>query len=691
MADNHKYQEFLVEAEDIIQSLNTNLSQLQVMSTSSQDLHPDIVSELFGSIHTLKGMSSILGFTKIATLSHKLEDLLDNLRFGQIKITDNMVDTLSEGIDTITRLLTNISDKGEEYSKIDLILDKLGRTIVKKDILEKLSIGESLSVTSDLLNGLSDYEVHRVMENLKKGAFLFRIKASFSVDSFEEDLGRLQEGLKRFGEVIAFIPASGFSSERGISFEILLTSKEAKIEGYVEDIVKDNNRVSIQDIVLVETSKQKKETANNKPLESSIKSITRTVRVGIEDLDTLLNNVGEILLINDTIFQNIKGLKTQYGHDRSIHDIHKLSKELFKRLASLRNDLIEVRLVPISHMFDRLTKLVRKLCKDLSKDVNIEVYGEDNKLDKSMIERLIDPLMHIIRNAVDHGIEDKEIRISAGKPQNGTISLRSFQKGSRILIEVEDDGGGIDFKSIYSVAKEKGLLNKEEDIEEKELIKFLFHPGFSTTKIANEVSGRGVGLDVVARHIASLGGMIDVETEGGKGTKFSITVPLTLLIAKALIVVDSKKCFAIPFNTISENFIVKNKDIKRINGKETFNVKGYFIPLVRLRDILSFATEIKLPLLKGERGGLKGRFTLDKGCSKGLTCEGEKQYVVVVGLGEKRAGIIVDDIEGQREILLKPLSELLGVVPGIAGFTEIDAKRILPVIDVGGILERSAK
>ena len=226
MPHNQKHQEFLVEAEDIIHSLGKNLSQLQVLSASSKDVNPGIVSDLFGGIHTLKGLSSILGFEKITTLSHKLEDLLENLRLGQIEISAHLVDTLSEGVDMLTRLLTNISDKGGEYLRIDPLLDKIGKTLEGQETRGERFLTETVSVGPDLISGLSDYEAHRLMDNLKQGASVYRIKAGFSVDTIDGDVARLQVRLTRCGEVIAFIPASGFSAEKCICFDVIFATKE---------------------------------------------------------------------------------------------------------------------------------------------------------------------------------------------------------------------------------------------------------------------------------------------------------------------------------------------------------------------------------------------------------------------------------------------------------------------------------
>lgn len=666
MSDNPQHQEFLIEAEDIVQGLNKNLRKLQTSSISSNDLSPDIVNELFRGIHSLKGIASILGFSKIAVLSHKLEDLLEDMRSGWIKLTPSLIDVLFEGVDLLIRLLADIHDKGTEASDTAPFLDKIPEAIKGQTTCGFTGTEDSFYIKPELLHGLSDHEVHRLMGNLRKGAFLYRITAGFSGDTFDEEIVRLHEKLATIGEVIALIPASGFSAEKGIVFEIIFTSTQIGIQDSIGSTVQEG-AVTLQDLELIDIPGQKTTPTGGQPAELPSKSITMAVRVDIERLDTLLNDVGEIFLLSDTLFLETKELKKQYAGNKGLHEIYKASRELSKKLSLLRDDLIEVRMVPIGHMFDRLSRIVEKLSKELSKEIKVEIKGHETKLDKSVIEGLADPLMHIIRNAVDHGIEGEEIRIAAGKPRIGTIWLRAFQRDGRICIEVEDDGGGIDLKEIHALALEKGLIAKEEEPDERMLIEILFQPGFSTTGRVSEISGRGVGLDVVAKNIASFGGIVDVETEKEKGTKFSIILPLTLLIAKALIVTESGRSFAIPFNSITESCRVCSRDIKKMGNREVFNVRGHWVPLIRLRDIFKFTNETK---------GDEDREANDK------------KYVVVIGLAERRAGIVVDAIKGQREILIKPLSELLGTVPGVTGFTEIDSTRILPVLDVGGIMER---
>src|SRR4030067_139454 len=284
-----------------------------------------------------------------------------------------------------TSLVTNISDKGGEYLRIDPLLDKIGKTMEGQETRGEEFLTEPVSVGPDLISGLSDYEAHRLMDNLKQGASAYRIKASFSVDTIDGDIARLQVRLTRCGEVIAFIPASGFSAEKCICFDIIFATREVTREDDLNEIIKGEKK-NKHGIESFDISKDESELINNNPPELSAKGITRTLRVGIESLDALLNNAGEISLLNDTIFQTVKGLKTHSGHEQSILDLHKNSKELCTRLSILRHDLIEIRMVQISQMFDRLTKVVEKLCKDLHKDIKIEVYGGEEKIDKNIIK-----------------------------------------------------------------------------------------------------------------------------------------------------------------------------------------------------------------------------------------------------------------------------------------------------------------
>jgi len=306
---------------------------------------------------------------------------------------------------------------------------------------------------------------------------------------------------------------------------------------------------------------------------------------------------------------------------------------------------------------------VELLSKDLSKKIRFEVSGGDTRLDKSIIEELADPLMHIIRNAISHGIEDEAMRKNRGKGPEGTVKIKAVQRDSSVMIDIKDDGGGIDLNEIYNRALCMGLIRADEK-DEKRLLSMIFMPGFTTKSIIDDVSGRGVGLDVVARNIENLSGMIEVETEYGKGTTFRITLPVTLLIVTALIVSESGREFAIPVNSVSENISLKKCEIRMIRDKECINLRGDYLPLVRLKDVL------KYPGVHEESPQ-------------------NNKYVIIVNFAGKKMGIIVDKIYGQREILIKPPGQFLKEIQCVAGFAEIDARKVIPVVDIAGLFDRT--
>ena len=648
-----KYKDFLTEAEDIIQRLNRDLYELKSLCQSSHVINPDIVNALFREIHTLKGISEVTGLPRLTALSHRLEDLLDCLRFGRIQLNFTVVDTLFEVVEILTELLNNVNEQGIEHTEIEPALNKIG------NILDNTKSDDGGTVTAindmppDLSRTLSEFELHRLNATINEGHNVYRIFARLHIDTVDEEVEKLQAHLTGCGEIIAVIPVSGFSADGMVSFEFIYSSKDERFKTGLCGVIRGEN-TSIQNIGV-----HKNVVPGEQPRYSA-RSITKTVRVDIERLETLLNTVGEILLLNSTITHSLNDLKIQHGYNIPFLDINKSAKQLHKKLAFLRDGLIEIRLVPLDYLFSRLTRIVDMLSKELSKEIILEVSGGDTKLDKSMIEALADPLMHIIRNAIDHGIEDKDVRILRGKASTGRISVKATQKDSSVVIDIEDDGGGMDFTRIYEKALEMGLISAHER-DEKRLQLLLFQPGFSTKSTIDDVSGRGVGLDVVAKNMADLSGMIEIETVRAKGTTFRITLPVTLLIVRALIVSESGREFAIPVNSISENLRLKEGDMIMIRDKESINLRGDCLPLIRLKDILKYT-------------------------GKNEVIVQNNKYVIIAGLGVKKVGIIVDKIKGQREILIKPLGKFLKKIPCVIGFAEIDSKKVLPVIDVSRLI-----
>jgi two-component system chemotaxis sensor kinase CheA len=403
--------------------------------------------------------------------------------------------------------------------------------------------------------------------------------------------------------------------------------------------------------------------------ETSLKSLSQTVRVDLRRLDLLMNLVGELGLVQNNLTGVLEGLRQL---DRSADVSRELQvqiRDMTRKLALLQQGILDVRMVPIGQVFDKLARVVRKLSRDLDKDIRLVISGAETVLDKLIVEELSDPLMHMIRNCIDHGIEPPAERIAQNKPPSGRIELRAFQKGNRVVIEVEDDGRGMDWMRIRDVGLRKGLLTPEEasSITPAEAVNLIFAPGFSTRDHATELSGRGVGMDVVKTNIAKLSGMIDVITDVGRGTRFSITLPVTLAIIQALVIQSAGHTFCIPLNSVLESIMVETREIGTVEGHEVITMHGKTLPLLQLSRLFGLR-----PLSRTYR-------------------DPHRVYVVVVGLAQHRVGVVVDELLGQQDVVIKPLGSAVRNVPGIAGATELGANRTVLLLDVSRIVDEGVR
>ncbi|HEY5999239.1 MAG TPA: chemotaxis protein CheA, partial [bacterium] len=395
----------------------------------------------------------------------------------------------------------------------------------------------------------------------------------------------------------------------------------------------------------------------------TLRSLSETVRVDIRKLDNLMNIVGELVITKTTIGQISRELVGQAGLAGAGGDLQKSSRILERNLRELQQAVINARMVPVGQVFSRLNRVVRKISRDFGKRVDLRVHGEETELDKLVVEDLADPLLHLVRNSLDHGIELPEERQRAGKPPQGTIELRAEQRGNHIVLEIEDDGAGIDLELVRETAVRKGLLAPGDAPEERQLLDLLFLPSFSTKGSASQVSGRGVGMDIVKTNVARLGGMIDIETERGVGTRFTIVLPITLAIIQALLVGVGREMYAIPLNAILESNRVTREQVRTVEKREVIRLRDVTLPLLRISELF------EVP---------------DAGRS-------DKFYVVVVGLAEKRLGLVVDSLRGQQEVVIKSVGSVFRNTPGVAGATELGDKRAILVLDVGALIEEATR
>jgi two-component system chemotaxis sensor kinase CheA len=394
--------------------------------------------------------------------------------------------------------------------------------------------------------------------------------------------------------------------------------------------------------------------------EVSLRSLSQTVRVDLHRLDHLMNLVGELGLVQ----ANLGGVLELMRGRRDVSDVSRelqnQVRAMTRKLDLLQQGILDVRMVPLGQVFDKLARVVRKLGREAGKEIRLGISGADTELDKLIVEELSDPLMHMIRNAIDHGIELPDERTRAGKPSSGHIHIRAFQKGNRVVIEVEDDGRGIDWRAVRDVAVRRKVVAEHEasELTPAQAINLIFVPGFSTRDEATELSGRGVGMDVVKTNIAKLSGMIDVETEVGAGTKFSITLPVTLAIIQALVIAAAGQVFCIPLNSVLESIMVQIGDIGTVEGHQVVSLRGRTLPLLHLSRIFGLAAD------------------------DSSFADPQRIYVVIVGLAQHRVGLVVDELLGQQDVVIKPLGRALRAVPGIAGATELGSNRAGMLLDV---------
>ena len=703
--------EFVSEAQEVVETFSRKLLEIEsALRTDGGEIDPDHVNAAFRAVHTLKGLASLSGENAIVQLSHVLESSLDALRLGRRRLDQNVLDVLFEAVETFQRLLTTVAEP--DAPPVDVA------PLVRK--IEALERGDGEDVGADALSWLDDsilgvlteYEEHRLRENVRLGRHIFRVHASFDLLAIDVGIEALKSKLKAYGEVITYLPSADSTSDDRIELDILVGSKTSLSEiaagvgekgvtvhelGAAEegpaarsgraaaDAAPARSSVVVEEGSEEEAWPESSETPappsvegpsppepdpepdidDDVPVSSvSLRSLSQTVRVDLRRLDALMNLVGELGVVQ----ANLGSIVERFGAEaRGGTELHREFKDqvraMTRKLTLLQDGILDVRMVPLGQVFDKLARVVRKLSREAHKDVRLSISGADTELDKLIVEELSDPLMHMIRNAIDHGIEPPEERVEIGKQSAGHISLRAFQKGNRVVIEVEDDGRGMDWRRIRDTAVSRGFVSVEEaaDLSPRQAVNLIFTPGFSTRDKASELSGRGVGMDVVKTNIARLSGMIDVASEPGRGSRFAITLPVTLAIIQALVIETSGQTFCIPLNSVLESIMVQASDILTVEGHEVVSLRGRTLPLVHLSRIFEL-----------------GRTSNPE--------HADRLYVVVVGLAQHRVGLVVDELLGQQDVVIKSLGSALRQVPGIAGATELGANRTVLLLDVATLV-----
>lgn len=672
-------EEFFSEAQEIIETLSRNLLALDAAQKSGKE-DPSLINEAFRAVHTLKGLAGLFGAVRLGAFSHRLEDLLDDLRLGRMDLRPEVLDVLFSTVDAYGRILT-IEKEGrdEDLPSVDELfrrLDKLGAAVERS-----ASPVGGYELDPGMLAVLTEYEEHRLRSNIEQNLLLYRLRVQFDLSTIDKALDDMKERAKRHGEIITYLPTGEATGVDAIELDLLLASRDdlATLIGslgadniVIEEIPRRRRSVPpsvapLRGSVAGAVSAPKQEAldrmADAGPGDAapSLRSLTQTVRVDIRKLDHLMNIVGELSIVRSSLSRIAERLRGE-GSRQLATELMRLHRNFDRRLGEMQDGILEVRMVPLGQVFDRLARVVRQISRDLGKEIRLVITGAETEIDKLIVEELSDPLMHMIRNAIDHGIESAERRAEVGKPLAGTIALNAFQKGNHVMIEVEDDGRGIDEEALVEKAVESGKIARHEasELVRDEILALIFVPGLSTREQVDDLSGRGVGMDIVKTNINKLGGVIDVHSETGIGTKMAITLPITLAIVSALLVRVHDQVFAIPLSTVSEALSFDAAQVRRVENREVITVRGSSLPICDLGRLLGLPEPLE---------------------------DRRRRFVVVAALGNRRLGLVVDHLYGQEDIVIKPLGSSLSRVRGFAGATELGDQRVGLVLDSGAVIE----
>jgi two-component system chemotaxis sensor kinase CheA len=671
--------EFVSEAEEILDSMRADVADLSDATRAGSDPDPELVNRLFRSAHSLKALAGLFRFAPIEDLAHRLEDLLDALRLGRIASVGSVVGLIEESAETFAALLECVGDAEAQAGFTDPIAALVSR-IESAAGARAPAPGEfdALAMDPSMLRALTEYEEHRLRENLQRGRTIVLVNATFEILAFEEGLSELTGAIRENGGVLSTLPTPGESPESQINFTILVATE---LDGPALSRAIDFPGASVESVGRGDSPPAggaSQGTTDSRvavphgpatgsgpgPTDlSSLKSISDTVRVDIRKLDELMNLVGELVIQRGALGEQVARLVERRETARIGGELAKVHKALDRKLRDLQSAVLEVRMVPLRQVFEKVSRVVWRMRRDLSKEIDLEVRGADTELDKLIVEALVDPLMHVVRNALDHALENEDERRAAGKPPVGRLVLEALQRGNHVVVAVRDDGRGIDVEALRRRSEERGLVRPDDVLSERETLDLIFEPGLSTREIVTETSGRGVGMDVVRANLTALGGIVEVESLAGRGTTISLTVPITLAIIRSLLVGVGGRRFAIPLNAVFETLMVEWSEIQRSEDRELLNLRGEPLALRHL------AREFDLP--------------------EGTPAE--KPFVIVIGIGDQRAGLVVDALYGQQDTVIKSIQGPIESVRGIAGATDLGDQDPVLVLDVSAIVDDAGR
>ncbi|GIN83680.1 chemotaxis protein CheA [Heyndrickxia sporothermodurans] len=674
---------FIEESKEHLQSCN---EQLLLLEKNPHDL--SIVNEIFRSAHTLKGMSATMGYEDLANLTHKMENVLDAIRNEKIVVTPELLDIVFLAVDDLETMVESIASGGDGKKDVSDVIEKLHK-IEAGDSMDIHSAANEVAASIEtvekqaLNNSYDQYEQTIIQQSLDQGFHCFELSISLRSDCLLKAARVFMtfEVLEKCGEIIKSNPsvdqleAEQFDSHFSVTLitqdhpdeikkKIMKVSEieEVIIVGInnIQQMYDDNtegkksshNEAIESQPKTVKSSSKRQEKNENKPVHSTAQS--KTIRVNIDRLDILMNLFEELVIDRGRLEQISKELH-HTELDETVERMTRISSDL-------QNIILNMRMVPVETVFNRFPRMVRQLARDLHKKINLEVIGAETELDRTVIDEIGDPLVHLLRNAIDHGIEMPEKRISQGKQEEGTIKLKAYHSGNHVFIEIEDDGAGINRDKVLDKALSKGIITAEEaeSLSDKQVYELILASGFSTADKISDISGRGVGLDVVKSTIESLGGTITIESNEGQGSVFIIQLPLTLSIIAVMLVEIGQEKYAVPLSSIIETAIIKQSDILNAHNQKVIDFRGNIVPLVFLKEVFNVPN---------------------------ASSENEYYSIVIVRKGSKMAALVVDSFIGQQEIVLKSLGNYLTNVFAISGATILGDGQVALIIDCNALIK----
>ena len=683
---------FIDETNEHLQNLNTSILDLE-----QNPENMDTVNEIFRAAHSLKGMAGTMGYKRMQDLTHAMENVFSKVRDGEIKVNSAMIDTIFQCLDAIQEYLDNIQGGGDEGTNDNAAIIKSLNGFLSGEApaddaeaeeSEAPAAAEAAPSSSDGRNKWKDINLTEeqidVIDAAKKSG-----KKVIGLTVYVQEACILKsaraflvfKALEELGEIIVSVPSTQDIEDEKFEYEfsvILITDSdvdaainaakgvseiEDAVGGYLEDVEASVVIEKAEETSAAEAAETKDvpavaahEGQNNKPAEKKKPVVNRTVRVDIEKLDDLMNLVSELITAKNSL------VSAATADNEAANDVGEHIEYLENVTTSLHESVMKVRMVPIESVVNKFPRMIRDLQKKLGKKMELYMSGEETELDRTVVDEIGDPLMHLLRNSADHGIEsDVALRKERGKPEEGSIFLDAYQDGNNVVIEVRDDGNGIDVEAVKAKALERGTITEEQanQMSDKEIINLLFLPSFSTAKVVSDISGRGVGLDVVKSKIESLSGEVDVKSTLGVGSTWTIRLPLTLAIIQSLMVVVGDEKYAIPLGNIQTIESIRPDEVKAVQQKEVINLRGNIIPIIRLNEILD---------------------------CQSAKAEDEDLVVVIVKKGDKQAGLVIDELTGQQEIVIKSLGKYIQRSKVISGATILGNGEVALIIDPNALI-----